>query len=111
MHVTHHQSNSLFNTWLAIADKLTTEAVNAELSPARREVRRGELLNRRRAHISIIAVGYFGGGCDAVAATGFTNLESSILVFCSICSILIVVRRDGRAMIRWKGTLTPFTSR
>ena len=52
MNVAHDQGNSFFG--LAIICGFQAEAVDAELSPARRKIGAGKLFGGRRAHSSII---------------------------------------------------------
>ena len=54
-HIPHDQRDSFFHAAVAIFALLRAEAVDAELSPARRELRGGYLLNLT-GHTLIIAV-------------------------------------------------------
>lgn len=53
--ISHYERDSFFDSAVAVIAMLRAEAVDAELSPARREVRGGYLLNLT-GHILIIAV-------------------------------------------------------
>src|SRR5579862_7782855 len=54
-YISHHQCHCLLDAAISIRSGFGPEAVNAELAPARREVRRSNLLNLRRSHHPIIA--------------------------------------------------------
>lgn len=45
LHIAHHKRYPFFHTGVAIISRVGTEAVNAELSPARRKLRGSDLLN------------------------------------------------------------------
>ena len=71
MHIAHDQSNGFFG-FAVFVGWAARKSVNAEMSPAGREIRRGGLFNLKRAHREIIVdsrafnfLGFFGlyGGC------------------------------------------------
>src|ERR1700722_6697476 len=87
MNVTHDQSYGLFHSTVAVGTKFAAKSMDAEFSPARREIGGRDLMNCVCAHKPIISRTIAANvkrmySCDPVALTAGAKVKDSVLLGC-----------------------------